>query len=117
MRRNIRVGFSLAFLLLAAGALGACQAGGATGASTTGSVSAPSASSDVSLVPGDPIVAMKNKKKDASFAGLKLYKVYNTTENLCTKTCRGDARCVKESFTPVRKMGKYIAGQCQLYGR
>lgn len=115
MRRNIRVGLSFAFLLVAAGALGACQAGGATGtgASTSGSSSA----SDVSLVPGDPVVALNTGKKAPSFAGLSIYKRYNTTENLCKQTCRSESRCVKQSFTAVRKIGKYTAGQCQLFGR
>lgn len=108
--RKYKFGFSLAFLLLAAGALGACQAGGATSGGTD--------MSNVTLVPGEPVPDLsKGKKKDPSLAKLTSYKRYNTTENLCKKTCRAESRCVKETFTPIRKYGKYTAGQCQLYGR
>ncbi|MHA1524754.1 MAG: hypothetical protein ACTSY1_10155 [Alphaproteobacteria bacterium] len=98
--RVLKSGFSVAVLLLAAGALGACQAGGATSGAT--------------LSPGAPAVASKSETK---LAGLSVYKRYNTTEKLCKQTCRGQSRCVKQTFTPLREINGYVAGQCQLHGR
>jgi len=50
-------------------------------------------------------------------SGLTSYKVYNTTEQLCDRTCKAEARCVRHSFQPISEINGYIAGQCQLYGR
>jgi len=50
-------------------------------------------------------------------AGLKAYKNYSTTENLCAQTCKSEARCVSQTFKPIQEINGYIAGQCQFYGR
>lgn len=56
-------------------------------------------------------------KKPANTAGLKPYKNYSTTENLCVQTCKSEARCVTQTFKPIQEINGYIAGQCEFYGR
>lgn len=53
----------------------------------------------------------------ASTEGLVTYKVYSTTETLCERACKAEARCVTHGFNPVSTINGYVAGQCQFYGR
>lgn len=100
----------VAVVIASATLLAGCQAGmgpsgGLPGASASGGmVTAPAPRSATGTAP-------------ASTAGLKSYKVYNTTEQLCQRTCSAESRCVTHSFSPLSTINGYVAGQCQLYGR
>jgi len=93
--------------------LAGCQAGmGSSGSSGT----LPGASAPGGLVMS-PAPRSATGTAPASTEGLKAYKVYNTTEQLCERTCASEAQCVNHSFSPLSTINGYIAGQCQLYSR
>ena len=103
-----RVGAAAVFA--AAMLLAGCQAG-----------MAPSGGLPSAGAPGGlqvaPAPASARGSAPASTAGLATYKVYNTTETLCERACKAEARCVTHAFSPLSTINGYVAGQCQFYGR
>lgn len=108
-----------AMLIVAGLGLAACQGGAATGGgpvATSAPAAAPvsrgaranTASSAATTAPAPRV---------ANVAGLKSYKVYNTTESLCAQTCKSASRCVNHDFKPIQTINGYVAGQCRLFGR
>jgi hypothetical protein len=104
-RRFITAAICGAGLLLAA-----CQAGMPPGAG-----GAPTGTGQLATAPPPPNA--KSVPPPSPTSGLSSYKVYNTTEKLCDRTCKAEARCVRHSFEPISEINGYIAGQCQLYAR
>ncbi len=100
--------------LIVAGCQGvASTGGGVTPAPSATAGSSPQASTRTSTSTRTITQAAAPKAP----AGLKSYKNYSTTENLCAQTCKSEARCVSQTFKPIQEINGYIAGQCQFYGR
>ncbi len=103
--------------LILAGCQGVASTGG-SGAVTAGPAASSSTSSTAasSSRASSGTIAIRSRKPKAP-AGLKPYKNYSTTENLCAQTCKSEARCEAQTFQPIQEINGYIAGQCQFYGR
>jgi hypothetical protein len=99
--------------------LAGCQAGMAPGGGMggMGGATLTDQGSGVPIAGTGPVPNAKAVPPPAANSGLTSYKVYNTTEQLCNRTCKAEARCVRHAFQPVSEINGYIAGQCQLYGR
>lgn len=106
---------SLRMAVIAGAALmvAACQTGPGGPGGPGGSVPVGTAAS----LPPPPSPSAVTTPRAAAAAGLSVYKVYNTTENLCARTCSAEARCQQHSFQPLSTINGYVAGQCQLMGK
>jgi len=101
--------FRVSAILVGAAMLAGCQGAGTS--------SLPGGTRTVNGLEMSPPPAGATGTAPASTEGLASYKVYSTTESLCERTCRSEARCVTHAFSPVSTINGYVAGQCQLYGR
>ena len=109
-----------AVLIVAGLGLAACQPGMSTGGGPAVSTApaAPAASSSTASASRSAAPATASAStRTAAVAGLKSYKVYNTTESLCAQTCKSESRCVNHAFSPIQTINGYVAGQCQLFSR
>ncbi|VAW11828.1 hypothetical protein MNBD_ALPHA09-1601 [hydrothermal vent metagenome] len=103
--------------LVLAGCQGVASTGGSGAVATAPSASSTTSSSTASSSrTSSSRVAIRGTTPKAP-AGLKPYKNYSTTENLCAQTCKSEARCEAQTFKPIQEINGYIAGQCQFYGR
>lgn len=106
--------------LIVAGCQGTASTGGGPVASApeaTSSTTPAKPAASASKPSSRTIASNAAVKKPANTAGLKPYKNYSTTENLCAQTCKSEARCVTQTFKPIQEINGYIAGQCQFFGR
>jgi len=96
-----------------------CQGVASTGGGGTSAPAATTASSppQASTRTSTSTRAVAQTATPRAPAGLKEYKTYSTTENLCAQTCKSEARCESQTFKPLQEINGYIAGQCRFYGR